>query len=73
MHHLHPYVFVITLFENGPVVLIGDNLSSHISIKVLELCEHNNILFSVCLPPNNTHLTQPLDVTFFGPMKKLWR
>lgn len=27
----------------------------------------------VCLPPNSTHLTQPLDVAFFGPMKKYWR
>lgn len=58
--------------ENESVVLIGDNLSSHISMKILELCEQYNILF-VCLPPNTTHLTQPLDVAFFAPMKILWR
>lgn len=58
--------------EDGPVVLLGDNLSSHISLKVLQLCEQYNIKF-VCLPPNTTHITQPLDVAFFGPMKKLWR
>lgn len=56
----------------GPHVLIGDNLSSHISLNVLRLCEQNNIRF-VCLPPNSTHLTQPLDVAFFAPMKKAWR
>lgn len=58
--------------EDGPVVLIGDNLSSHINIKVLELCQAKNILF-VCLPPNATHIAQPLDVAFFSPMKLLWR
>lgn len=58
--------------QAGPKVLIGDNLSSHISTEVLELCKQNNIRF-VCLPPNSTHLTQPLDVAFFGPMKRSWR
>ncbi|XP_044741169.1 MFS-type transporter clz9-like isoform X3 [Chrysoperla carnea] len=58
--------------QNGPKVIIGDNLSSHISLNVLRLCEENNVKF-VCLPPNSTHLTQPLDVAFFSPMKKSWR
>lgn len=53
-------------------MLIGDNLSSHINIKVLELCQAKNILF-VCLPPNATHIAQPLDMAFFSPMKLLWR
>lgn len=57
---------------DGPKVIIGDNLSSHISLHVLKLCEDNNIRF-VCLPPNSTHLTQPLDVAFFAPMKRSWR
>lgn len=56
----------------GPKVMIGDNLSSHISIRVLELCKSHNIQF-VCLPPNTTHLTQPLNVAFFSPMKRIWQ
>ncbi|CAG4965084.1 unnamed protein product [Parnassius apollo] len=56
----------------GPKVVIGDNLSSHINTEVIELCEKYNIRF-VLLPPNSTHLTQPLDVAFFGPLKKVWR
>lgn len=56
----------------GRKVLICDNLSSHISVHILKLCEQNNISF-VCLPPNSTHLTQPLDVAFFRPMKIAWR
>lgn len=58
--------------KEGIKVMIGDNLSSHISPRVLELCNENNIRF-VCLPPNSTHLTQPLDVAFFHPLKEAWR
>lgn len=57
---------------SGKHVIIGDNLSSHISIAVLEACQQNNIAF-VSLPPNATHLAQPLDVAFFRPMKIAWR
>lgn len=55
-----------------PKVIIGDNLASHISVKVIEECEQNNIRF-VLLPPNATHLCQPLDVAFFRPLKVKWR
>ncbi|XP_062556481.1 uncharacterized protein LOC134221293 [Armigeres subalbatus] len=55
-----------------PVALIGDNLSSHINPAVIKKCQEENIKF-ICLPPNTTHLTQPLDVAFFGPMKREWR
>ncbi|CAK1599551.1 unnamed protein product [Parnassius mnemosyne] len=39
---------------------------------VIELCQDHNISF-VFIPPNSTHLTQPLDVDFFAPLKKAWR
>ena len=52
--------------------MIGGNLSSHFSLRVLKLCEANNIIF-IALPPNSTHLTQPLDVAFFRPLKYEWR
>lgn len=58
--------------EEGKKVIIGDNLSSHLSCKVIEACEQYNIAF-VALPPNSTHLTQPLDVAYFRPLKYHWR
>lgn len=63
-----PYVKKHKLNEEGKVVLLGDNLSSHFSSEVLQLCRDNNIAF-VCLPKNSTHLTQPLDVAFYRPLK----
>lgn len=65
---------VIPFFKDRPgkKVLIGDNLSSHLSIEVIKICEQQNISF-VFLPANSTHLTQPLDIAFFRPMKIAWR
>ena len=58
--------------RSGLKVLTVDNLSSHIFPDVLQLCQDNNIRFC-CLPPNSTHLWQPLDVAYYGPMKIHWR
>lgn len=57
---------------DGKKVLIGDNLSSHLSPEVVKQCEDNNIAF-VFLPPNSTHLCQPLDVAVFRALKQAWR
>ena len=58
--------------QEGRKVLIGDNLSSHLSEAVINACSKHNIAF-VCLFPNATHLLQPLDVAWFAPLKKVWR
>lgn len=58
--------------QTGTKVIIGDNLSSHINLEVLNLCQANNIKF-IALPPNSTHLLQPLDVAYFRSMKGMWR
>ncbi|KAK4315437.1 hypothetical protein Pmani_013354 [Petrolisthes manimaculis] len=71
----HDWYFSVVLpyakSRPGKKVIIGDNLSSHMSLSVVTACE-KNISF-VLLPPNSTHLTQPLDVSVFGPLKKHWR
>ena len=58
--------------QDGTKVIIGDNLSSHLSESVIRQCRKHNIKF-ICLVPNSTHLTQPLDVAYFKPMKGAWR
>ena len=56
----------------GPIALIGDNLGSHFSPSILKYCDIHNIRF-ICLPPNSTHLCQPLDVAVFRPTKTEWK
>lgn len=65
---------IIPFFENKPgkKCLIGDNLSSHLSIDLIRKCYEKDIHF-IFLPANSTHITQPLDVAFFRPMKIAWR
>lgn len=58
--------------QEGVKVLVGDNLGSHFSPDVVSAAISNNIYFTALLP-NSTHLTQPLDVAFFRPMKVMWR
>ena len=58
--------------KTGRKILIGDNLFSHLSMESVKLCKDNDISF-IFLPANSTHLTQPLDVAFFCPLKSTWR
>lgn len=58
--------------RSGKKILIGDNLSSHISVEVINKCKEHDISF-ILLPPNATHLCQPLDVAYFRPLKESWR
>ena len=62
----------VALRMPGKKVLISDNLGSHFYAKVIEACKTNDILF-ICLPPNSTHLCQPLDVAVFRPLKVEWK
>ena len=56
----------------GKKIMIGDNLSLHLSTEVIKQCEENDIAF-VLLPPGSTHILQPLDVSFFRPLKRAWK
>lgn len=57
---------------DGPVALIGDNLSSHFSKEVIDATVLHNIKF-ITMPPLSTHLCQPLDVAVFRTLKRNWR
>jgi hypothetical protein len=54
--------------EEDPVLLILDNHSSHKTIHVYEFCKRNSIVL-VSIPRHTSHRMQPLDITFFGPLK----
>ena len=54
--------------KEDPVLIILDNHSSHISLQVFEFCKLNGIIM-LTIPPHTSHKLQPLDLTFFGPLK----
>ena len=55
-----------------PLILFLDGHSSHYCPDTINLAADNGIIIFT-LPPNTTHLTQPLDKGVFGPFKQHWR
>lgn len=56
----------------GKTLLIMDGHSSHCSdVEMLELANQNDIIL-LCLPSHCTQALQPLDKSFFGPLKIYW-
>ena len=60
------------LLETGPVVLFVDGHHSHITLELIEYAGGRGVHL-YWLPPNCTHILQPLDVGTFGPLKFEWR
>jgi len=53
----------------GKCILIVDGHASHVkSLDVLDYAKDNEITL-ICLPPHTTHYLQPLDRSFFKPLK----
>ncbi len=60
--------WVSSLNSDRPHLLILDGHASHISIRVKELADKNQIHLFL-LPPHSSHILQPLDVACYGPLK----
>ena len=57
---------------NGEKTLIlFDGHKSHVNLTLSEWGKQNNVVFFV-LPPHTSHITQPLDVGCFGPLKSAY-
>ena len=54
------------------MVLFFDGHHSHLSLKLITTAKKHNI-WLYCLPPNTTHVFQPLDLGVFGPTKAAWK
>ncbi|XP_072392442.1 uncharacterized protein [Diabrotica undecimpunctata] len=54
--------------EEDPLLLLMDNHGIHISLPYYDFCRSNHI-HVVSLPPHSSHRLQPLDVSFYGPLK----
>lgn len=59
------------LLCDGPVILFVDGHHSHIDLELIHLAREHNVHL-MCLPPNLTHIMQPLDVSVFHPLKQAY-
>ena len=64
--------FISHIPPSRPVVLLVDGHSTHIDLETSKLCQEKGILL-YCLPAHSSHITQPLDVGFYGPLKQAWK
>ena len=55
-----------------PLLLLLDGHTSHYCPDTINLAAEQGVIIFT-LPPNTTHLTQPLDKGVFGPFKQHWR
>ena len=55
-----------------PLLLVMDGHSSHFCPEVIKAAAAEKVIL-YALPPNTTHLLQPMDKGCFGPLKSSWR
>ena len=55
-----------------PLLLLLDGHSSHYCPDTIRLAAKEKVII-FALPPNTTHITQPLDKGCFGPLKTCWK
>ena len=60
--------FILSQEIPAPVILFMDGAKCHISLEIAQLCTQLKIQ-PILLRPNTTHLTQPLDLTYFQSFK----
>lgn len=57
--------------EENCVLLIVDNHVSHCTLQAYNYCKENFIVL-LTIPPHTSHRTQPLDVSFYSPLKNAY-
>lgn len=68
---LRHFVNFTNVSKENPVLLIVDNHASHSSLNIYNFCRNNGVIM-LSIPPHTSHRLQPLDLTFFGPLKKAY-
>lgn len=58
--------------KSRPLLLLMDGHSTHYCPEAIRVAAKEKVVLYT-LPPNTTHLTQPLDKANFGPLKTAWK
>jgi len=54
-----------------PVMLLLDNLETHLSLEFIDMAKENGVTV-VTFSPHTSHKLQPLDISVYGPFKRLY-
>ena len=68
----HFFKYVQERDPDQHVLLLYDGHRSHISLSLIEWAKQNKMILFV-LPPNTSHILQPIDVGCFGPFEGLYQ
>ena len=66
------YHFLRYIPPERPVILLMDGHSTHYCPETMVLAAKERVVV-FALPPNTTHVSQPLDKGCFGPLKAAWK
>ena len=66
------YPWIVKTNIKLPVILYLDGHVSHLSETLSKFC-HENKIHLIALPPNATHIMEPLDVSFFAAFKSMYK
>jgi len=66
--YLRHFIKFVKPSKSNPILVLLDGLQSHKSLEAVELARKHNITM-VTIPPHTSHRLQPLDLTYFGPLK----
>jgi hypothetical protein len=69
IRHFEKYTKPRTI--GGYRLLVLDGYESHHSDEFKEYCKEYNIV-TLCIPAHSSHILQPLDVSCFSPLKKVY-
>ena len=63
--------FLFLAPSTRPLLLLMDNHLSHFNPAVIKKAAESGVILT-CIPPNTTHLVQPLDRCAFASLKRQW-
>ncbi|CAH1970304.1 unnamed protein product [Acanthoscelides obtectus] len=69
---LEHFVIHVRPSKENPALILMDNHTSHVNLRVVEFARQNSIII-VTFPPHCSHKLQPLDITVYGPFKTRYR
>jgi hypothetical protein len=66
--YLHHFIRHAKPTAARPILVLLDGHHSHKSLDAIQLARQNHV-HMLTIPPHTSHKLQPLDLTFFGPLK----